>query len=1206
MALAGTLTDAFPGSSVDTSKWDQNNSGGNTVSGGIVTIAGASTANVFGNGNLHSHITYDGNGTAISVKVLVVATGLFSGETNHPVTSLGYSSATGGTGIDIDYEDSTGNIRFRSTVGYSDSGQVSIPYSASVHVYWRIREAGSVFFETSVDGLNWTIQRTISTPAWLNVVNPYIGVDNKPTVSAQFTSFNILPATPTGAKLVTLTDDFLAGTLDPKWDSNGTISVVGGNVEIGAGDIHSHDHYDASGSSVGVQVKRPADGGGGAITYLNIAELDGSTGTSLRITKDSSNSNLSFQVFSGFGDDGTSVDITYDSVSMQWWQIINNSGVTKFQTSPDGNAWTDRRVLTASTTPASPSWLSDVSLYLSVDGSPTTTAIFDNVNVFPPPPGTGLQKVETLQDTFSSTFNTALWNSYGTVDTSSGVLDISTNGAAQSLSTARLDATASAISVQVVRVANGGSPAASTNFLLNSLTGGTNVRFSYDSTSGLLSFQNQIDYSDSTPTAITYNSSTHAWFRFRETTSVLYWETSSDGSNYTIQRSIPSPAWLSSVQVSLAVDASGTDPTTSAQFDNVNNAPLGSPIPVDLPLAETLQDSFAGGTIDISKWSITGTVAQSGDINAAATSTGSYITSVNPYSLKESNYTGYITPDSSATNETFFQVNSDIAGTMIQFLVRENVLYAKNLVQDIDPAIKSVDVPASAFWVRIRSTANIVYMEYSVTGQLNTWITLNTFPALTWITSTYFRWGDNVIGGIIPPPPPAPPPAPPVNGNQNTGLAPPTGTDITVDFRSSALIAVAVLDKWSIGNHFAGLSSPDAIKGSAADVATWKATLKALGPLVWRCPLRYNNGSIGSAAGGAQTSAPDGLNYVKAMFEIGGFPYVSIGGDTSDNGMTNSDVSGIIHYFNDSSVAGGKLERICMGNEATNGGSAGVSAYIAALPGWCDAAKGADSSVLISAPADGNGDPSGSLMTGSLSSGANFDILSLHAYDLDKGSTAPATYGTKITTMRSMFASAKPTKPVIVGFEEFNQHFNYSSSAHHSTGDDWWNDYHNTVAFAETIGRILQAGGHAYSYCDSGDAMGLLANGGGREGTGTKFTRSPSYWGIGMWTGMNGQFKRANPPTGGTQMVTCTSNTADLRVFGINNGKVIIVNYSAVDHNNVVVGIGNRSSGSYHVWQTTRLLPNSPPVHLVNGATYTNAKITLNFPQGTVTSLDID
>lgn len=1203
MALAGTLTDSFPGTAVDTSKWNQNNSAGNTVSGNVVTIAGAATANVYGNGSLYSHVTYDGRGTAISVKVNRVATGLAAGETNHPVTSLGYSSATGGTGIDIDFEDSTGNIRFRSTVDYDDAFQVSIPYNSSVHVYWRIRsDTTNTFYETSVDGYNWTLQRTIAYPPWLNIVNPYIGVDNKPAISAQFSSFNVLPSPPSGAKIITLTDDFLASTLDAKWDSNGTTAIVNGTVEVGAGDIHSHDQYDMTGSSVGVQVKRVA-AGGSAITYLNVAELDGSTGTSLRITRDVSNSNLSFQVFLGFGDDGTSAafDVTYDPASMQYWQIWNNSGITKFQTSPDGTNWTDRRVLTGSTTPPSPTWLSAVSLYLSVDGSPTTTAVFDNVNIFSAPPGTVLPKANTFTDDFSTTFDTTKWDSYGTVVTSSGVLDISTNGAA--LSSSRLDATASSASVHVVRVAEGGTPSAITNFTLNSITGGTNLRFSHDSSSGLLSLESQVDYNDATPEVLTYDSGSMPYWRFREFNSALYFEISSDAINWGHIRVIPSPSWLNSVQISLSVDASGTVPTTSAQFDDVNIIPAIVQ-PDVLPLAETLQDSFLGGTIDTSKWSVTGTIMQSGDMNAIATYSGSYITSNNLYDLRESNYIGYVTPDISSTSETFFQVSSSTPGTMIQFLISDGILYAKNLIQNIDPDVQNVPMPSTSVWLRISCVDATIYMDYSLTGQPNSWITLNSFSAPTWVSSTRFRWGDDIIGGIISPPEP---PLPPVVGpSHNTGLAPPTGTDITVDFRSSALIPVAVLDKWSIGNHFAGLSSPDAIKGSAADVATWKATLKALGPMVWRCPIRWNNGSPGSAAGGAQTSAPDGLNYIKAMFEINGFPYLSIGGNTADNNMSNSDCSNLIHYFNDSAIAGGKLERICMGNEATNGGSAGIAAYISALPGWCNAVKIADSSVLISAPADGNGDPSGSLMTGALSSGADFDILSLHAYDLDKGPTAPVTYGSKTTTMRSMFASAFPAKAVIVGFEEFNQHADYTGSAHHTTGDDWWNDYHNTVAFAETIGRILQAGGHAYSYCDSGDAMGLLANGNGNQGTGTKFTRSPSYWGIGMWTGMDGMFKRANPPNGGTQMVNCTSNTSDLRVFAVNNGKVIVVNYSTTDHNNVVVGIGNRTAGSYHAWQTTRLLPNNPPVHLVNGATYTNAKITLSFPQGTVTSLDLD
>lgn len=985
--------------------------------------------------------------------------------------------------------------------------------------------------------------------------------------------------------LSSIQDDFLAPTLNAQWDIGyGTVSTTSGYCDIStAGDIHTVDAaLDGTNSSFAVQLKRA---GADAVTNL-VINSSATPGTGLRMAIDATTNRIAYQVWVAFDDDGSSLDDAYDPVAMQWLQVIDTGADTLFQASPDGTAWVTLRTITT------PAWFNSTQVYLSVDGTPSTSTQFDNVNLPPAPPGTALAKVSTFSDDFEATFDETKWDHYGTVVTSAGVLDISTNGAAQSISTARLDATAAQCAVQVPQLSD-----TVTNFVLNSITGGTNVRFSTDTVN--LTFSSQVGYDDPSPTTVTYNATDHAWWRFRETTSTLYWETSPDGITWTDQLSTFTPSWLNSVQISLAVD--GT-PTISAQFDNLNV--LSSTPPV-LPLAETLIDSFDGEGIDSSLWLITGDIFQSTDLQATATAAGSYITSKNLYDLRESNYTGYVTP--TTTEDTFFQVLSATAGTSLQFIVSGTTLYANNLINGVDPTPGTTPWPyADPFWARIRSTTGTVYFEYSATGKAGTFTTLKSFPSPSWVSSTAFRFGNAI------------PAASGGSGGtggggsggstsvESTGNAPPSGTDITVDFRASALIAVATLDKWSIGNHFSTFhdGGVNAIYGGA-DAATWKANLKALGPMVWRVPIRWNNGSPGSAAGQAQTGAPDADNYIKAAFEIGGYPYLSIGGNTVDNNMTNSDCSNLIHHFNDNPTAfGGKLERICMGNEPTNDGDAGIAAYLLALPGWCSAVKAADSSVLISAPADGNGDPSDSLMTGCLTSGANFDIYSLHAYDLDQGPSAPATYATKITTMRSQWHAAFPSKPIIVGFEEFNQHSDYDHSAHHSAGDDWWADYHNTVAIAETIGHILKAGGHAYSFCDAGSSMGLLADGTGANGTGAKFTQLPAYHGIGMVTGYNGLMKRMTPPGGGTQMVAASSTSADLRVFANNSGKLLVVNYSSTDHTSVI-GIGDRSNGTYSVWQTNKSLPNSMPTQKVNNATYANARLTVTFPAGTVTSVDL-
>lgn len=51
--------------------------------------------------------------------------------------------------------------------GYADGGAVFLTYSATDHAWLRFREnAGSVYWDTSPDGVTWTNQRTATTPAW--------------------------------------------------------------------------------------------------------------------------------------------------------------------------------------------------------------------------------------------------------------------------------------------------------------------------------------------------------------------------------------------------------------------------------------------------------------------------------------------------------------------------------------------------------------------------------------------------------------------------------------------------------------------------------------------------------------------------------------------------------------------------------------------------------------------------------------------------------------------------------------------------------------------------------------------------------------------------------------------------------------------------------------------------------------------------------
>jgi hypothetical protein len=76
--------------------------------------------------------------------------------------------------------------------------QADVPYDPVAHQWWRIREAGTtVYFETSPDGSNWTVQHSVPTPAGISTMKLGLGLvpgaaPNSP-LETQFDSVNAAP-----------------------------------------------------------------------------------------------------------------------------------------------------------------------------------------------------------------------------------------------------------------------------------------------------------------------------------------------------------------------------------------------------------------------------------------------------------------------------------------------------------------------------------------------------------------------------------------------------------------------------------------------------------------------------------------------------------------------------------------------------------------------------------------------------------------------------------------------------------------------------------------------------------------------------------------------------------------------------------------------------------------------------------------------------
>jgi len=88
------------------------------------------------------------------------------------------TAAVEGTSIGFKYNAVTNKLRMQSNVDYFDAAAVEITYSATDHLWLRMREDGTnVYWDTSPNGSTWTTRRTLATPAWITAAIDTCAVD---------------------------------------------------------------------------------------------------------------------------------------------------------------------------------------------------------------------------------------------------------------------------------------------------------------------------------------------------------------------------------------------------------------------------------------------------------------------------------------------------------------------------------------------------------------------------------------------------------------------------------------------------------------------------------------------------------------------------------------------------------------------------------------------------------------------------------------------------------------------------------------------------------------------------------------------------------------------------------------------------------------------------------------------------------------------
>jgi hypothetical protein len=169
--------------------------------------------------------------------------------------------------------------------------------------------------------------------------------------------------------------------------------------------------------------------------------------------------------------------------------------------------------------------------------------------VIPARSGSSPYPLAMLGDDFDDNrVNTTLWPSnYGGATETGGRarIPLSPGVNAGFLTARQWTLTSSKLTAKLCTVpkANGSSSAVSSMWV-NAVTSGTRLGWRYNAVTGQISAEIQTGFFDGTAVALTYSPIDHAWVRVRESSGTISWESSGDGFNWTVRRTLATPSWV--------------------------------------------------------------------------------------------------------------------------------------------------------------------------------------------------------------------------------------------------------------------------------------------------------------------------------------------------------------------------------------------------------------------------------------------------------------------------------------------------------------------------------------------------------------------------------------------------------------------------------------------------------------------------------------
>lgn len=189
--------------------------------------------------------------------------------------------------------------------------------------------------------------------------------------------------------------------------------------------------------------------------------------------------------------------------------------------------------------------------------------------------GLWTKSFSTLTDAFTSSIDSK-WTASAGVAATGGRARIDCTTATPNMRTAtpyEITASTLAFKVPTVPVAGGGATVKFSAYLMPGPTSSTtNLAFEYSPNTGNLVLRNNVGGTDASPTTLTYSSTDHLWWRFRETGGTILMQTSPDNSTWTTRRTISSlTQWMlqgNHIAYFDATRASGT--ADFAEIDDIN------------------------------------------------------------------------------------------------------------------------------------------------------------------------------------------------------------------------------------------------------------------------------------------------------------------------------------------------------------------------------------------------------------------------------------------------------------------------------------------------------------------------------------------------------------------------------------------------------------------------------------------------------------